>query len=149
MKEPRHYFILSVSDWPDPDLVTLAIEIVSGPFSGKSAGYIAPHQLALFVADIERYPLSDATPAKIETLHIGGEGHVAIKVSPYDRKGHLVVEVRVGTDVCRSSPEADLQQTLMARFVTEYQTVADFALQLRGLMTGEVQEATLVGWRPV
>ena len=62
--------------------------------------------------------------------------HLRIAIRPYDARGTLLV---------RATPDKDQQQSVTARFLTEYAATTVFASHLEGVLNGTRETAVLRG----
>ena len=122
-------------------------EVRSGNFSGVGSAWFDKHQvLDHFIPALLTFPIALANPAKIE----GGfwkngeldQCHLRIMMTPHDNLGRLLVCAELASPVWKSK-EQDRQHAITARFVTNYQPVAQFAQDLREVVEGIREEAVL------
>ena len=70
--------------------------------------------------------------------------HVALKVYPIDRRGHIGIQVRLSSALWPGMrPES--QMAVKTQIVTTYEPLAQFSRELRALVRGSVAEAVLLG----
>ena len=70
--------------------------------------------------------------------------HLRIAIRPYDVRGALLVQVDLASEY-RATPDKDQQQSVTARFLTEYAATAAFASHLEGVLNGTRETALLRG----
>jgi len=126
--------------------------VSSGEFSGKGAAWFSKEQLKdVFVVALHAYPLSASDPPTIE----GGfwskdnpatldQCHLRIAVRPYNSRGTLIVQVDLTTP-CWTTSDNDQQQSITARFLTDYAALEEFASNLEHVFDGESDSAVLPG----
>jgi hypothetical protein len=124
-------------------LGALDVEVRSGPFAGHGYAWFDKAYLKTFIAALKAYPLDPRSPPLLE----GNDGvsvettkSVQIMVTPYDRRGTLLVRVDLASG---GSHEPGYEHTMTARFVTEYGLLARFAEDLEALLDGAKDVAIL------
>jgi len=130
----------------------LEAAVVAGAFSGKgSAWFSREHLKETFIAPLGTFPLSAGQLPCIE----GGfwsrdnpgaleQCHLRVRVQPYDALGALLVQVDLATDSYHR-PDHDQQQSVTARFLSEYATLDTFASHLGQVLDGTRESAVLQG----
>lgn len=116
----------------------------SDGFSGGGSAYVDREQLKTgFIAQLAAFPLPLDPPPSIASgfgSHDGtnllGQCHVRIVIQPHDRRGRLLVRADLAGEF-RTSPDADLQQTVTIRFLTDYAAIDRFASDFTKLLDGE------------
>ncbi len=143
---------LRVSYEPDDQWTgKITIRVVAGQYSGEGSAWINPSQITDFASTLERFPMPNDSPAKIEG-GLGGsvDGRllpqtlIRVTVKPQGVRGHLVVCAELQTEVWKDD-DNDLHQSVVARFRTEYGLVERFAQSLKYLAAGRALEAILGG----
>ena len=130
----------------------LSATVRAGAFSGEgSAWFDRINVKETFIARLRSFPLDAADPPTVEGgfWSKGGEGrldqcHLHISIKPYDSRGTLLVHVELMSESWQT-PDADLQNAVTIRFLTEYAAVDLFAGHLDELLDGTRQEALLKG----
>jgi hypothetical protein len=138
---------------PDDEwLGELNAVVRSGAFAGQgSAWFDRLHLKEAFVDRLRAFPLSAAIPPTIE----GGfwskkdpgsldQCHLRIVVSPYNSRGTLLVRVDLATQ-SRDKPDIDQQQSVTARFLTEYAAAERFGEDIGHVLEGSMEIAVLKG----
>ena len=129
---------LSLSYKPDDEWCgRLTAAVKAGAFAGQGSAWFDPNHLKdKFVAALRAYPLSASEPPKIESgflskenPHVLEQCHLRIIVRPYNSRGTLLVQVDLATE-CHETPDADQQQSVTARFLTEYPALEKFHIQI-------------------
>jgi hypothetical protein len=145
---------LRLSYRPDDEWVgQLDASVTSGAFSGKGSAWFDRQYLKqTFVAALRAFPLSTSDPPVIE----GGfwnskerpgtlkECHLRIAVRPYNARGSLLVQIDLASE-SRSTPDKHQQQSVTARFLTEYAALDVFASHFEGVLNGTRDKAVLRG----
>lgn len=129
---------LRVTYQPDDEWIgQLTAVVTSGAFSGEGSAWFTPSTVKeTFVAALNAYPLSASNPPVLKPGY-ETKCEFRIAVRPYDSVGTLLVEVDLASDV-------GLEQSLTARFVTEYMALQDFASGLAAALDGG-EPAVLIG----
>jgi hypothetical protein len=104
-----------------------------------------------FIKSLDRYPIPSEQPSVIEA-GLGGtldgckppQTLVRIIVKPHGVRGDLLVRAELATEAW-DNEDADCRQSVVARFITEYALVEQFARRLEGVVSGRVEEAVLEG----
>lgn len=139
---------------PDDDhgLGQLTCVAESGGFSGRGSAYFDRAQLKTeFIAQLAAFPLSDSAPPTMaggfgsrEGSRALGQCHVRIVIQPHGSRGQLLVRADLAGEF-RISADADLQQAVTIRFLTDYAAVARFASDLAKVLDGESEALVLRG----
>jgi hypothetical protein len=126
--------------------------VVSGAFAGKgSAWFDRQHLKETFIAALRVFPLAAGKLPSIE----GGfwrkdnsgeleQCHLRVRIQPQDALGVLLVQVDLAT-VSHHNPDQDRQQSMTARFLTEYAALDAFAYELEQVLDGTREAAVLLG----
>ena len=130
----------------------LSAVVRSGAFSGKgSAWFDREHLKTTFIAALRAFPLSASDPPMME----GGfwskdnsgtlaQRHLRIAVRPYNSRGALLVQVDLASE-CWTTPDHDREQSVTARFLTEYAALEEFASNFEQVLNGNRDSAVLPG----
>jgi hypothetical protein len=126
--------------------------VTSGEFSGKGSAWFDREQLKeTFVAALRAFPLSTSDPPMIEGGFWSKERpgtleqcHLRIAIRPYDARGSLVVQVDLAS-ASWATPDKDRQQSVTARFLTEYAALDAFACHLDQVLDAKRESAVLPG----
>ena len=125
---------------------TLDIEVQSEGFTGHSRAWFDKAQLKeTFITALRGYPLDPSSPPVLSGPYLTSAeapASLRIEVTPYDRRGTLLVRVDLASWGHGYRP-SNLVQTLTARFMTEYGMLARFADDLEALLDGTTDAATL------
>jgi hypothetical protein len=144
---------LRLSYRPDDEwLGQLDAVVVSGVFSGRGLAWFDRQSLKeKFVGELRAFPLDQNNPPMIESGFWSKENpgtlkqcHLRIAIRPHDVRGTLLVQIDLATESW-GSPDIDQQQTVTARFVTEYALLDRFASQLAEVLDGNRETAVLSG----
>jgi hypothetical protein len=141
---------LRLSYRPDDEwLGQLDASVTSGAFSGKGSAWFDREYLKeTFLPALRAFPLSTSDPPMIEGGFWNPESlkqcHLRIAIRPYDVRGALLVQVDLASEY-RATPDKDQQQSVTARFLTEYAATAAFASHLEGVLNGTRETALLRG----
>jgi hypothetical protein len=130
----------------------LNVAVASGAFSGEASAWFDREQLKeTFVAALRHFPLSPTNMPLIEGGFWSKEPpatleqcHLRIAIRPYNAVGSLLVQVDLASESW-ASPDRDRQQSVTARFVTEYAAVDAFASNLKQVLDGNGGTAILRG----
>jgi hypothetical protein len=122
----------------------------SGPFSGQgSAWFDRTTVKENFVAALRHFPLSATAPPIIESGFWSKEKprtlsqcHLRVVVSPYNKRGALLVRVDLATESGKT-PDVDVQHAVTVRFLTEYAAIARFADDLDNVLDGAARQASI------
>jgi hypothetical protein len=122
----------------------------TGTFCGQgSAWFDRIHTKQTFVARLRSFPLTLTDPPMIEGGFWSKENrgsleqcHLRIIIKPYNSRGTLLVHVDLASEVWKT-PDADIQNSVTIRFLTEYAAVDTFADHLEQLLDGKREEAIL------
>jgi hypothetical protein len=124
---------------------------MSGAFSGRGTAWFSRQTLKdTFVTALRAFPLSASDPPKIESgffsnkTHKIEQCHVRIAVRPYNARGALLVQIDLATEFWET-PDSDQQQSVTARFITEYAALDQFASDLEQVLDGLRETALLTG----
>ncbi len=126
---------------------TLEGVVKSGAFRGRGCAWFDGIQLKeTFIAALRAFPLSASDPPMM------GDGDLRIAITPYDVRGTLLIEVYLATQSWTTQPNSTqanrAQQTVTARFLTEYAALDRFASHLEQVLDGNRNEAVLSGTVP-
>ena len=143
---------LRVSYEPDDEWMgKLNVRIASGAYAGEGSAWINPDEIRAFARALDRFPIPSDQPASLEAGHGGSvDGRrpartlVRVTVRPHGARGHLVVRAELETETW-TEEDSDLQQSVVACFMTEYGLVERFARSLEKLAVGGAPEAVLGG----
>jgi hypothetical protein len=136
---------------PDNEwLGQLDAAVTSGAFSGTGSAWFDRKWLKeTFITALSAFPLSTSEPPKIESGFWSKEAaetleqcHLRIVIRPYDTRGSLLVKVDLATE-SRATPDKDRQQSVTARFLTEYAAIQAFASHLEQVLDGKRDVAVL------
>ncbi len=130
----------------------LVATVRSGAFSGKGSIWVDPvYVKQAFIAALKAFPLSESDPPIIEggfwnkeTRGSLDQCHLRIAIRPYNTRGTLLVQVDLATEFWET-PDKDQQQSVTARFLTEYAALPEFATSLEQVLDGECETAVLSG----
>lgn len=137
---------------PDDDyglgVVTCVAE--SGGFSGRGSAYFDREQLKIeFIAQLGAFPLSQSQPPTMASgfgsrdgTNTLGQCHVRLVIQPHDSRGRLLVRVNLASEVWQSA-DADGQQMVTIRFLTDYAAIARFASDLTRVLDGNLEAVVL------
>jgi hypothetical protein len=126
--------------------------VVSGAFSGKgSAWFSREHLKETFIAALRLFPLSAGKLPCIEGGFWSKDNPGAleqcllrVRVQPYNALGGLLVQVDLATESW-DTPDHDQQQSVTARFLSEYAALDTFASHLEQVLDGTRESAVLHG----
>jgi hypothetical protein len=144
---------LRVSYQRDDEWIGQLIAVVtSGAFSGAGAAWFDSQSIKdPFIARLRQFPIPEVDPPTLvggfssrETPQKLDQCHLGISVRPYGRRGALLAHVELATEA-RTTPDKDQQQSVIARFLTEYEAVGIFASHLEQVLDGEREFAVLSG----
>ncbi len=124
--------------------------VASNGFPGRgSAWFDRTHLRTAIIPAFRAFPLSDSEPPTIEGGFWSKERqgeleqcHLRITVKQHNARGGLLVRVDVASQVWKT-PDADMQQTVTARFLTDYEALRQFAEDLERVLDGALEEAVL------
>ena len=129
----------------------LSVEASVEGFSGRGSAYFNIDRLKQFASDIGEFPLPQERRCRIASGFWSKEArgnleqeHLGVDVYPVDRRGHIGVQVRTATELWQGA-RPDSQKTAKLEIITTYEPLARFSKDLRALLEGSVQEATLEG----
>lgn len=129
----------------------MTVQVVSGAFSGATTVWIDIASLGEFASALDRYPISPDEPACMEVTYgatLDGrrpaETRVRLSVTPVGRRGELLVQAELRAEVWSTSA-ADVRQSVVACFTTEYGLVDRFARSLKAVASGQSGQAILEG----
>ena len=127
----------------------VTVRMVAGQFSGEGSAWINASDIGDFAKAIDGFPMPK--PAVFSAGHGGTldgrrppETLVRVTIKPLGLRGHLVVSAELQTEVWNDE-DAELRQSVVARFTTEYGLLAKFAQSLQNVAAGRVNEAILAG----
>lgn len=124
----------------DEYLGELVATVRTERFSGTGSIWISRQQVKeTFVAALRAYPLSAANLPLLEGEY---RDHLHIAIRPYSLKGTLLTHVDLLTH-CQSTPDQGLQQSVTARFLTNYNALDVFARELDQVLEGTRELAVL------
>lgn len=127
----------------------LLAQATSGGFSGEGGAWFSISELQDFAEAVGMFPIPEGNSPHI----VGGfwkkdgggeleQEHLALKVYPVDRKGHLGVQVRIATELWNDArPES--RHKVELEIVTSYEPLAIFSGDLKALVEGRLKEAIL------
>ena len=129
----------------------LVATVRSGAYGGTGAAYFSREQVEKFIQALRECPLAADCPPKIE----GGrwnkedrselqECHLRVAVRPFNLRGQLMVLVDLITEG-HIHVSSDQQQSVSARFRTEYAELDAFAAELLSVLDGKREFAVLPG----
>jgi hypothetical protein len=130
--------------WFDNDLDgtgSLWVEAGSNGFSGKGRAYFAKSQIEDFANALTAYPLKKESLPEI----IGGFGdqeNLLLKVYPINGKGDLAIQVKIATELWNEE-RLESQHFVQLEICTHYQTIADLSKELKDLINGRINKASL------
>jgi hypothetical protein len=120
----------------------------SDGFSGEGGAWFLTRELQDFAEAVGMFPIPEGNPPYIAGgLKKDGsreleQEHLALKVYPIDRIGHLGVQVRIATELWNDArPES--QHKVELEIVTSYEPPAKFSRDLKSLVEGRIKEAIL------
>jgi len=124
--------------------------VTSGAFSGTGWAYFYREQVEKFIQNLRACPLVADRLPKIEGGYWNKEQrdkldecHLRVAVRPFNL-GQLMVLVDLATELPTNTGR-DHQQTIHARFRTEYAELAAFASELLAVLEGKREDALLPG----
>ena len=134
----------------EDDFGQLVATVTSGAFAGTGWAYFCREQVERFIQNLRACPLAADHLPKIE----GGrwnheqrdkldECHLRVAVRPFDLR-QLMVIVDLATELPTSTGR-DYQQTISARFRTDYAELDVFASELLAVLEGKREDALLPG----
>jgi len=126
--------------------------VTTGAFSGRGSAWFSPDKVKeTFLAALQAFPLTAANPPLLEGgfWDKGQKGeleqcHLRITIKPHNSRGTLMVHVDLATEASKS-PDAELQNCVTVRFLTEYGSLDSFAAQFEQVLDGKEKVALLKG----
>ncbi len=128
----------------------LHAEVHSNAFTGKSSAWFELAEIReKFISALRIFPITETAAPMIEGGFRGKEGtieqcHLRIRIKPYNRRGTLLVQTDLATDA-HQSPDVDMQQSITARFSTEYTELEKFAAEFEQHLDGAREFGMLRG----
>lgn len=126
----------------------LLVDASSNGFAGSGSAWFGVDELVSFAENLSAYPLSDPSPiirGGFYKKDMSGEldqEHLAIRVYPIDRTGHLGVQVSIATELWpHDRPES--QHLVKLEIQTTYQPLSNFGKALKAVVAGRSKEAIL------
>ena len=135
----------------EDDFGQLVATVRSGAFAGTGWAHFYREQVVRFIQDLRACPLPVDHLTKIEGGYWNKEQrdkldecHLRVAVRPFDLRGQLMVLVDLATELPTNAGR-EHQQTIHARFRTEYAELAAFASELLAVLEGKREDALLPG----
>ncbi|MFZ5675006.1 MAG: hypothetical protein ACOZAM_18780 [Pseudomonadota bacterium] len=124
----------------DEYLGELVATVKTEHFSGKGSTWIDREQVReTLLPALHSYPLWADDRVLLDGTF---RDHLRIAIRPYGSRGALLAQVDIVTQ-CHSLPDQDLQQSVMARFLTTYTALEAFARELDQVLAGNREWAVL------
>ena len=129
----------------------IIVRVVSDHFSGWGSAWISPDDIKAFAKSLGRYPIPPDRPSIFNAGHGGSlDGSrppatlVGITIKPQGPRGDLLVCIELQTEFW-GNEDADLHQSMVARFETDYAPLERFARGLERVVCNLAEEAVLEG----
>jgi hypothetical protein len=135
----------------EDDFGQLVATVKSGTFAGTGWAYFCREQVERFIQSLRACPLAADHLPKIEGGYWNKEQrdkldecHLRVAVRPFNLRGQLMVIVDLATELPTNTGR-DHQQTISARFRTDYAELHVFASELLAVLEGKREDALLPG----
>ena len=127
----------------------LLAQATSGGFAGEGGAWFSTSELQDFAEAVGMFPIPEGNSPYIVGGFLKKDGngdleqeHLALKIYPIDRRGHLGVQVRIATELW-SDARPESQHKVELEIVTSYEPLAKFSRDLKSLVEGRIKEAVL------
>jgi hypothetical protein len=135
----------------EDDFGQLVATVRSGDYGGTGAAYFSRKEVENFIRDLRACPLPADRLPNIEGGHWNREQqdkldecHLRVAIRPFNLRGQLMVLVDLATELAMHTAR-DQQQSVSARFRTEYAELDAFASELLLVIDGQRDSAILRG----
>jgi hypothetical protein len=127
----------------------LLAQVRSGGFSGEGGAYFSTGQLQDFAEAVGMFPIPEENSPYIVGGFFKKDGggdleqeHLALKVYPIDRTGHIGIQARIATEL-RNEARPESQQKVELEIITSSEPLAKFSRELKLLVEGRIKEVIL------
>jgi hypothetical protein len=129
----------------------LMAQASSNGFCGEGSARFSTERLLEFAEAITAFPIPKDNPPHIAGGFFEKDGsgelaqeHLALKVYPVNRRGHLGVQVRIATALWNGHrPES--RHAVKLEIITNYEPMVQFSRDLKALVEGQSREVILEG----